>query len=75
MKRNYEMSEEQYAKIMQACEPVPLIMLQLGMPRSPQERANDAWEALGKEMGFQHMTVGPDNSGNERCFIAEPNDD
>lgn len=66
---NYEMTEAQLAKIMEACRPVVAIMLQCGPLRSPQENANAAWAALGKEMGFDHMTVRPTGQG-DRFFTA-----
>lgn len=70
---NYEMTEEDLNKILEACKPVPLIMLQYGRPRSPQERANDAWEELGKRMGFDYMTVRPTERG-DRFFTAVPSE-
>ena len=70
MRRRFMMTEEQLERLLEACKPVPMIMLQCGAPRSPQERANDAWKALGKEMGFQHMTVRPTGEG-DRVFTAE----
>ena len=70
MRREFEMTRGQLDKILEACKPVPLIALQCGMPKSPQENANDAWEALGKEMGFDYMTVVPGKS--DRFFTAEP---
>ena len=57
-------------KILDACKPVPMIMLQCGPGRSPQERANDAWAELGSRMGFDHMTVQPTGNG-DRFFTAE----
>lgn len=71
MRRNYEMSESQLKKLIDACKPVPLIMLQCGMPRSPQENANAAWAELGSELGFDHMTVKPSGAG-QRFFTAIP---
>ncbi len=68
---HYEMTQAQLDKILEACRSVPLIALQCGMPRSPQERANDAWEELGNEMGFDHMTVAPTGRG-DRFFTATP---
>lgn len=68
---SYEMTESDLSKILDACKPVPLIMLQCGMPRSQQERANDAWAELGKRMGFDHMTVQPTGHG-DRFFTAVP---
>jgi len=70
MRKEYEMTNEQYEKLLQACRPVPMIALQCGMPTSPQENANRAWEELGKEMGFEYMTV-RSVPGKPRFFIAE----
>lgn len=68
---HYEMSKEDLAKILDASKPVPLIALHLGIPRSPQENANRAWEKLGEKLGFEHMTVRPAPGGN-RFFTAVP---
>ena len=69
--REFEMSQEQLDKLLDACKPVPMIALQCGTPRSPQANANDAWAALGKELGFDAMTVRPTGKG-DRFFSAEP---
>ena len=69
---NYEMTEKDLEAIMEACKPVPMIMLQCGSPRSQQENANDAWAALGKKMGFDHMTVEPVSGKGNRFFTAVP---
>lgn len=69
---NYTMTEADYNQIIEACKPVPMIMLQLGMPRSQQERANDAWAELGGRMGFDSMTVEPGRSKLE--FTAVPSE-
>lgn len=73
MRKNYEMTKEQLAAIMKACQPVPLIALQCGMPPSAQEMANIAWQSLGKEMGFDSMTVEPLWDQGERFFSAVSN--
>lgn len=70
---NYEMSEEELKTLLESMQPVPMIMLQIGNPRSTQERANDAWEALGKKMGFDYMTVKPSGKG-DRVFTAMTTD-
>lgn len=72
----FTMNEEQYAAIMEACKPTPVMYLSGGVPmyRSQQENANNAWEKLGKEMGFKHMTVSPAGS-NPRNFNAESTTD
>jgi len=70
MRKNFEMTQDQLDKILDACKPVPLIALNCGMPRSPQENANNAWARLGKEMGFKPMTIKP-SGGGDRFFSAE----
>ncbi len=72
MKQRFDMTSEQLEKILKACKPVPLIMLQCGMPPSPQQSANAAWLALGNEMGFDHMTVEPIPGQPQTVFMAEP---
>ena len=71
MRKEYELSDDQLKGLMSACEPVPMIMLQCGTPTSPQERANSAWLALGKDLGFQHMTVEPVSGKGAKFFTAD----
>ena len=71
MRKDFEISQEQLDTILKACKPVPLIALNCGMPASSQENANAAWQKLGEEMGFKHMTVRPNGNG-DRFFSAEP---
>ncbi len=59
MRQKYRLTQKQFDTLMESMQPVPLIMLQCGMPRSQQERANDAWKRLGDEMGFDGATVEP----------------
>lgn len=69
MKTEYEMTKQDLEKILDACRPVPMIMLHIGMPSSPQENANRAWAELGSRMGFDPMTVEPTGKG-DRFFTA-----
>lgn len=69
----YEMTQADYDKIIEACQPVPLIMLNIGMPSSPQENANRAWAELGGRMGFDSMTVQPSDKG-KLFFTAVPSE-
>ena len=71
---SYEMSKADLAKILDACKPVSMIMLQCGTPRSPQENANSAWARLGEELGFDSMTVRPIQGKGQRFFTAVPNE-
>jgi hypothetical protein len=72
-RKEYELTTEQFDKLIEACRPVPMIMLQCGTPPSPQENANRAWCALGKEIGFDGMSVQPSSKG-QRFFTAETTD-
>ena len=69
MRKEFEMTEQNLAGILEACKPVPMIMLQCGMPSSPQENANRAWKQLGEKYGFDYMTVEPSGKG-QRFFSA-----
>ena len=69
MRKEYEMTQEQYDRLLRTCQPVPMIMLQCGSPPSLQERANAAWKQLGTELNFDYMTARQSKSA--RFFTAE----
>jgi hypothetical protein len=72
-RREYEMTEAQLQKILETCRPVPYLLGSGGVPpTSPQENANAAWARLGREMGFEHMTVKPVSGKGQRFFTAVP---
>ena len=71
MRQEYEMTDEQWRRLIEACQPVPYLIFGGREPSSPQENANRAWQALGREMGFDGMTVKPSNKG-QKWFTAEP---
>jgi len=70
---NYEMTEADLERILDACKPVPYIVVGGHGPISPQERANAAWADLGSRMGFDYMTVQPDGRS-DRTFTAIPSE-
>jgi len=70
----YEMTEADLAEIMDAIKPQPYMVMGGHAPRSQQERANDAWKALGRKMGFDSTTVRPVAGKGERFFSAVPNE-
>lgn len=70
MRKEYEMTQAQLDTILDACKPVSYMVFGGMEPRSPQENANDAWKALGDELGFDHMTVRPNGNG-DRFFTAD----
>ena len=74
MRREYEMTEAQLDDLYKACKPVPYIMIGGQSPRGRQEAANDAWRALGVDLGFDFMTVMPSGKG-DRFFTAEASDE
>jgi len=71
MRREYEMSEEQLARILDAGKPVVYMVFGGMPPRSPQQNANDAWAALGRELGFVWDTCEPVPGKGPRFFTAE----
>jgi hypothetical protein len=71
MRREFEMSEEQLASLLKACRPVPYMVFGGIPPSSPRENANRAWASLGREMGFDYMSVQPVAGRDQRFFTAE----
>ena len=70
MRREYELTKEQHEAIISASQPVPYLVMGGIPPRSPQENANAAWERLGRELGFDHMSVRPLLDKGEAFFTA-----
>ena len=72
----YEMSEDDLEKLLEACKPTPVMFLTGGVPigGTPQENANHAWERLGQEMGFDFNTVQPIPGKGQRFFSAIPSE-
>lgn len=70
MRVEFEMTELQLNILMEACKPVPYMIIGDKEPKSPQENANDAWELLGAVMGFDHMSVEPIVGKSTRFFTA-----
>lgn len=69
----YEMTEDQLEKLIKRCRPTPVMLIGgHNTGASAQENANRAWEALGLEMGFDHMTVMPVGGESTKVFTAIP---
>lgn len=68
----FEMTEADFAELLNACRPTPALALNCGAPPTPQEKANAAWARLGEKMGFDHMTVRPSRHNQPRFFYAKP---
>lgn len=71
--KDFEMTEKQLTELLDAGKSTPVMCLGRGtlMFNSGQENANNAWEKLGKELGFDFMTVKPNGKG-DKFFSAEP---
>jgi hypothetical protein len=65
----FEMTEAHLERLLAAMQPVPYMVIG-GIPRSVQENANDAWKALGDELGFVWDTAAPVPGKNQRVFSA-----
>ena len=69
---DYEMTEAELEELLEACKPVPYMVIGGCVPSSPQENANRAWQKLGDKHGFDHMTVQPIHGKGQRFFSAVP---
>jgi hypothetical protein len=69
-RQQYEMSQEQLDTILKAGKPVMYLIANGTGPTSPQASANAAWVSLGREMGFDGMTVEPVPGAGDRVFTA-----
>lgn len=70
----YEMTEDDLAKILGASKPVPYMVVGDCPPSSPQENANRSWRELGERMGFDWQTVRPVQGKGQRFFTAVPSE-
>jgi len=71
MRKEFQMTPDELKDIMEACRPVPMIMLQCGTPSSPQENANCAWKSLAEKYGFDWESVRPVSGKDRHYFTAE----
>ena len=72
MKKEFKLNEKQLKKLLDAMKPTPVMKIGSyvsGLDR--QERANNAWEELGEELGFDYMTVKPASGKGMEYFTAE----
>jgi hypothetical protein len=69
-RREFTMTESQEKRLLDAMRSVPYMIIGGMAPRSVQENANDAWMALGDELGFMWNTVSPVAGKGQRVFSA-----
>ena len=73
--RQYELTDEQFKTLilaLDAARRAPVMLIGGSVPRSPQKVANDEWCRIGRECGFDGMTVLPIPGKGERFFTAVP---
>lgn len=73
--KEYELTDEQYKKLILAISEAsrqPVMMVGGHGPRSPQAVANDIWNEIGREVGFDGASVRPVPGKGERHFSAMP---
>lgn len=73
MKKEFELSQEDLDKILDAGKPVPAMYLSGGqlMGGTPQENANRDWKEIGKKYGFIWDTARPITGKGQRFITAE----
>ena len=73
MRIEFELTDQELKNLLEASRPQRAMYLSGGqmMGSSQQERANAAWEKLGKKYGFVYMTVEPIPGKSDRFFTAE----
>lgn len=71
-KQLFTLSEDQHTALLDACKPVPYLVVGGMPPRSPQQNANAAWRRLGSELGFDWESVEPAPGRDSRSFLATP---
>jgi len=71
MRKEFEMDDKQLKRIIDASKPTSYLVIGGAVPRTPQENANVAWAALGKELGFDHLTVKAVDGKGSKFFTAE----
>ncbi len=74
-RKTFEMTDKQLEKIMDASQAVPYLIMGGMPPMSPQENANRAWDALGKELGFKGKTARSISGKDAHHFTAEAEDE
>lgn len=69
-RKEFEMTESELAKLIEAGRSVAYLVANGIEPMSPQDRANLAWQDLGARMGFDYLTVQPVAGKGQRFFTA-----
>ena len=71
MRKEFELTDEELGRLLDADKPVPYLIFGGLPPSSPQEKANSAWQSLAEKHGFQWDTVQPIAGKDDKFFTAE----
>lgn len=73
MRKEFELSDEHLAELLDASKPTPAMWLSRGLPMggTPQENANRTWSILGETLGFKSAIVRPVPNKGQKFFTAE----
>jgi aromatic ring-opening dioxygenase catalytic subunit (LigB family) len=73
MRKEFELTQEQLDKLMEASKPQPAMYLSGGIPmfEDQQARANCAWRELANELKFDLFSVRPVPGKDTKFFTAE----
>jgi hypothetical protein len=72
VKRQYRLTDAELQSILDCSKPVPMIMLHISTPESPQDRANRAWQSVAQAHGFVWDSAEPAETGDDHDLLAEP---
>lgn len=70
-RREFQMTQADMNVLLDAMQPLPLVAIDCGPIRTRQQRANEAWIALGDKMRFDGSTVKPVPGNTGLLFTAE----
>lgn len=70
-RKEFELSPADLQELLEACRPVPYIVVGGMPPPSPQSTANAAWKHLGAKLSFDWKTVRPVLGKGQEFFTAE----
>jgi len=70
--KNFTITDEEYAEIIAASQPTPVMMIGGSVGNSPQENVNAVWKRLAKKYAVAWDTIRPYGS-NPRDLTAEEN--
>jgi poly-gamma-glutamate capsule biosynthesis protein CapA/YwtB (metallophosphatase superfamily) len=66
------MTDEEFNDLVEACKPVPYMVIGGIVPESPTDKAMRVWDSVAKRVGCVQSSIAPANTGDDHDFMAEP---